>query len=45
MSPSVLTLEKLRCCSHVDLYGEVDTDAHVIVTDSGDKNFKFRYLT
>ncbi|CAN9122478.1 unnamed protein product [Alternaria alternata] len=27
------------------LYGEVDTDAHVNVTDSGDKNVKFRYLT
>lgn len=27
------------------LYGEVDTDAHVDVTDGGDKNVKFRYLT
>lgn len=27
------------------LYGEVDPDAHVDVTDGGDKNNKFRYMT
>jgi hypothetical protein len=27
------------------LYGEVEVDAHVDVTEGGDKNARFRYLT
>lgn len=27
------------------LYGEVEANAHVDVTDGGDKNARFRYLT
>ncbi|KAF2625565.1 MFS general substrate transporter [Macroventuria anomochaeta] len=32
-------------CKRNRLYGEVEADAHVDVTDGGDKNVRFRYLT